>query len=181
MALALASRYARALADLVLDPSAGMDPREAMTELQAFEMAVAGAPDLRSVLLSPAVSPGRKRTLIERLSGMLGTSPLLRNFLCVVINHRRITLLHEIREALQMLLDERLGLARADVGSARELTGEQRSSVEAQLARLTGKRVRCRFSVEESLLGGVTARIGSTIYDGSVRGQLERLRRRLVE
>jgi F-type H+-transporting ATPase subunit delta len=181
MALALASRYARALADLVLDPSAGMDPQAAVNELHRFESAFSSAPLLRNVMLSPAVSPARKRAVIARLAEMLGTSRLIRNFLYVVINHRRTSILPEIREALQALLDERLGMVEAGVASARELTEEQRSIVSAQLARLTGKKVRCRFSVKEPLLGGVTARIGSTIYDGSVRGQLARLRQILMD
>jgi F-type H+-transporting ATPase subunit delta len=90
-------------------------------------------------------------------------------------------MLGEIRQAFRAVVDERMGAVEAGVASARELTGEQGDRVTARLSRLTGKRVRCKFSVDESLIGGMVARIGSTIYDGSVRGQLEALRRRLTE
>jgi len=77
------------------------------------------------------------------------------------------------------IIDERLGYARAEVASARELTETQRTALNAQLERLTGKRIRMRFQVDESLIGGVVARIGSTVYDGSLRGQLASLESRL--
>ena len=76
-------------------------------------------------------------------------------------------------------MDERLGFARAEVSSPRELTESQRGAISGQLERLTGKRIRMRFAVDPALIGGVVARIGSTVYDGSVRGQLQTLGRRL--
>lgn len=158
-----------------------MDPQSAASELRKFEELLAGSPQLRSALLSPAIAPARKRDVVGRLCETLGTPRIIRNFLFVVISHRRISLLGEIRQAFQSLLDERLGMVEASVRSARELTAGQRDALVAQLSRLTGKKVRCNFSIEEPLIGGLTARIGSTIYDGSVRGQLARLRRSLVE
>jgi F-type H+-transporting ATPase subunit delta len=181
MALAVASRYARALADLVLDPSRGLPPEKATAELDAFEQVVGSSANLRNVLLSPAVTPARKRAVVARLAGQLEMSPLLRNFLYVIIDHRRTAMLAEIREAFQALIDERTGAAEADVKAARELAPAERESIALSLGRMTGKRVRCKFSVEESLIGGLLARIGSTIYDGSVRGQLDALGRRLAE
>jgi len=90
-------------------------------------------------------------------------------------------MLAEIREAFQALIDERTGAAEAEVKAARELAPAERESIALSLGRMTGKRVRCKFSVEESLIGGLLTRIGSTIYDGSVRGQLGALGRRLAE
>ena len=115
MALAVASRYARALADLVLDPSRGLPPEKATAELDAFEQVAGSSVDLRNVLLSPAVSPARKRAVVARLAGQLEMSPLLRNFLYVIIDHRRTAMLAEIREAFQALIDERTGAAEAEV------------------------------------------------------------------
>jgi F-type H+-transporting ATPase subunit delta len=158
-----------------------MDPPTTFEELQTFESALSASSELHNVLLSPAVPPARKRAVVARLSEMLGTSRLVRNFFYVVIDHRRTALLADIRQAFQELVDQHLGVVEAEVRSARELTQEQRGSVSTELARLTGKKVRCRFSTEEGLIGGVVARIGSTIYDGSVRGQLESLRQRLVQ
>jgi len=181
MALALASRYARALADVVLDPFTGVEPQTAAAELRKFDELLSGTPQLRTALLSPAIAPARKRDVVGRVCEMLGSPRVIRNFIFVVINHRRIGLLSEIGEAFQALLDERLGMVEAAVASSRELAAEHREAVASQLSRLTGKKVRCNFSVEEPLIGGLTARIGSTIYDGSVRGQLARLRRSLME
>jgi len=82
--------------------------------------------------------------------------------------------------SLEITLDERLGFAHADVASATELTETQRLALSAQLERLTGKRIRMRYSVDPALIGGAVARIGSTVYDGSVRGQLHSLEHRLT-
>jgi F-type H+-transporting ATPase subunit delta len=181
MALAAASRYARALADLALAPARGLDPEIVAGELAVFEQALAGSTGLHNVLLSPAVTPARKRAVVARLASGAGLSRLVTNFLFVLIDHRRTAMLPEIRRAFRSIIDERMGAVEAEVAAARELTDEQRGQVALQLGRLTGKKVRCRFAVAEALIGGMTARIGSTIYDGSVRGQLEALRRRLTD
>jgi F-type H+-transporting ATPase subunit delta len=97
-----------------------------------------------------------------------------------VIDHRRIGSLNEIAEALEEVFDERLGRARAKVSSATDLSGTDKLLLEAELRRKTGKEVRCDFQVQPELLGGVSVQIGSTIYDGSVRGQLAAVRARLL-
>ena len=103
-------------------------------------------------------------------------SPLIRNFIYVVIDHRRIAMIGEIREAFELQLDERLGFVRAEVTSAAALDQARLgANLESELSRLTGKRMRLRFDVDPALLGGVVARIGSTVYDGSVRGELRQL------
>lgn len=180
MSLAVANRYARALADVLLKPGSGVTPREALDQLQAFERAVKDSPGLRQVLLSPAVTSRRKAALLGRLEREMGLSRPIRNFLCVVVEHRRAAMLGEIRGALERLLDERLGLVKVEVTCAREWTPARQKALEAQLARLAGKGVRPEYRVDAGILGGAVARIGSTVYDGSVRGQLESLRRRLV-
>lgn len=181
MALAVASRYARALADLVLDPARGMSAETAISELVGFEQMVAGSSDLRNILLSPAVTPSRKRAVIAKLTADPAMSRLVRNFLYVMIDHRRTAMLAEIREAFRALVDERSGAVAADVKAARDLGAEERQRIAERLGRMTGKKVRCKFSVDDSLIGGLVTRIGSTVYDGSVRGQLDVLRRRLTE
>jgi F-type H+-transporting ATPase subunit delta len=181
MALAAASRYARALADLVLAPARGSDPEAVAVELAVFEQALAGSTELRNVLLSPAVKPALKRAVVARLAGDAGLSRLVTNFLYVLIDHRRTAMLSEIRQAFRGIVDERLGAVEVEVAAARELTDEQHGQIALRLGRLTGKKVRCRFAADSSLIGGMVARIGSTIYDGSVRGQLEALRRRLTD
>ena len=114
-----------------------------------------------------------------RIAGILGLAPIVRNFLFVLVDHRRMGSLAEIVHCFELVVDERLGFARAEVAAARELSEAQRAALNAELERLTGKRIRMRVSTDASLIGGVVARIGSTVYDGSVRGQLESLERRL--
>jgi F-type H+-transporting ATPase subunit delta len=125
--------------------------------------------------------PGsRKKAVVGRIADLLKLSRITRNFLFVLVDHRRIGILSEIIRSFEETVDERLGFARAEIHSARELTERQRATVVPQLERLTGKRVRPHFAVDETLIGGVVARIGSTVYDGSVRGQLASLERRLA-
>ena len=181
MASAVANRYARALVDLVMASGSGLQPEDAVAQLRAVDEVVSGSAELRTALLTPAISNARKRSVIGRILDGMSISTFIRNFIYVVIDHRRITMLAEIREAFDLLVDERLGFARAEVTSAAALDASRSAALEMELSRLTGKRMRLRFTVDSSLLGGVLARIGSTIYDGSLRGQLQQLRRQLSD
>ena len=180
MSLAVASRYARALVDILLSPVPAVGPDQALAQLRLFQSLQQDSADLRNVLASPAVGAARKRAVVERLAPLAGLSVLVKNFLFVLIDHRRIAMLPEVVASIASQLDERRGIARARVTSARPLDAEQQAQVEAALARLTGKQVHGEYAVDESLLGGITARVGSRVYDGSVRGQLDSLRARLV-
>jgi F-type H+-transporting ATPase subunit delta len=176
---AVATRYAKALADVTSAPAGGLSPQDALTQLRAFESALAGSRELENALTTPAVPLSRKRAVVGRIAGLLELSPIARNFLFVLIDHRRVSLLGAILHSFDLIMDERLGFARAEVSSPRELTETQRGAINAQLEHVTGKRIRMRFAVAPELIGGVVARIGSTVYDGSVRGQLQTLGRRL--
>ncbi len=177
---ALASRYASALVDVATDPKSGVDPQHLLGELRGFEEVFAGSPELRNALTSPSVPPARKRAVVGALGEKLGISRIARNFLFVLSDHRRIATLAEVLETFDLLLDERLGFTRAEITSARDLDQRQRDAVSHELERLTGRKVRMRFAVNGELLGGLVARIGSTVYDGSVRGQLQTLGKRLA-
>jgi F-type H+-transporting ATPase subunit delta len=176
---AVATRYAKALADVTTAPAAGLRPEDALSELRAFESALAASRELQNALTTPAVPGSRKRAVVGRIAGLLNLSTIARNFLFVLIDHRRIALLGAILHSFELIVDERLGFARAEVSSPGELSETQRAAINAQLERITGKRIRTRFAVDRALIGGVVARIGSTVYDGSVRGQLQTLGRRL--
>ncbi len=176
MPQAVAFRYAKALVDAVLDSKA--DSQSVPGQIEQFEGLLQESADLRTVLLSPAVSGARKRAVIGRFAEMLPLDRMVRNFLFVLINHRRINILSEIREAYEVVLDERLGILRSEVKSAQPLTDEQRNRIQGELSRIAGQQVRCEYIVDEKLLGGVTAKVGSTVYDGSVRAQLEAMRHR---
>ena len=180
MPQAVSIRYARALADAVTTPGAGLEPRQALTELRAVKGMIDSSSDLRNVLYSPAVSNSKKRAVVARLSDTVPVSRLVRNFLFVIIDRRRTQSLWEIAEAFETALDERMGVVRAEVKSAAPLTDRQQADLQRELSRVAGKQVRCEFSIDPALIGGVVARIGSTLYDGSVRSQLETLRGRLV-
>jgi F-type H+-transporting ATPase subunit delta len=176
---AVTSRYANALADVVTASGAALDPDAVAAELHAFAGVVGESAELRNALLTPAVAPGRKKAVVERIGAMLGISRIVRNLLFVLVDHRRIAMLPDLATDFEAVMDERLGFARAEVAAASELTAAQRTAVAAELERVTGKRIRARFGVDSALIGGVVARIGSTVYDGSVRGQLASLGHRL--
>ena len=176
---AVATRYAKALADVTTASGAALQPADALTQLRAFEAALSASHELQNALSTPAVPASRKRAVVGRIAEVIKLSPIALNFLYVLIDHRRITLLSAILNDFELTVDERLGFARAEVSSPTELTEAQRGAINAQLETLTGKRIRMRFAVDPALIGGVVARIGSTVYDGSVRGQLLTLGRRL--
>jgi F-type H+-transporting ATPase subunit delta len=177
---AVVNRYASALVDVVVSSASAIDPAIAIRELRSFDTAVKSTPELRIILASPAVSSARKRLVIRRIGEALGLERIILNFLLVLTDHRRAAALSEMIDAFEVLLDERLGFLRAEVRSAFELTEEQQQRLSAELAKLAGSQVRMRFAVDPDLIGGVTATMASRVYDGSVRGQLAKLRQRLA-
>jgi F-type H+-transporting ATPase subunit delta len=176
----VAKRYAHALVEAITAPGSNINPADVLAELQAVSEIIADSHDLRNAPLSPAVPPARKRAVIARVIEPLGVSSKVRNFLFIVISHRRIHEFDSIVEAFEALMDERLGFVRADVSSAHELPESLKASIVAQLSRMTGKKAKSKFSTDPALLAGVVARVGSKVYDGSARGQLERLRAKLA-
>jgi len=176
---AVATRYASAFADVVTAGGSPLKPDAAVAELRSFDAALKSSPELHTVLLSPSVAGSRKRSVITRIADVLKLSRITRNLLCVLIDHRRIGSLGEIIDSFERIADARMGFAHADIASARQLSEQQRFALTDQLERLTGKRLRMHYSVDASLIGGAIARIGSTVYDGSVRGQLSIMSRQL--
>lgn len=180
MSLAVANQYAKALMEVVARPGALLAPEAALGQLESFSEVLAGAPELKSVMLSPAVSRDDKRRALRRVGGLLGLDSLILNFLDVIATRRRVSLFALITAAFRAQLDERNGVVRAQVTAARGLDEAQQTELAAALARVTGKQVLCDYTVEPSLVGGLSVKIGSTVYDGSVQGQLDGLRRRLA-
>jgi len=178
MANVLATRYARALLDL-----SSAQPEEVRTkvqrDLETFRDVYADSKELRQALASPAVAIAQRQRVITTLVERLGLHDLVRRFLLVVNDHGRLPLLKEIVAAYEELVDEQAGRATANVKVATEPTAEQRAILEQRLAQITGRQVRARFSVDPALLGGFRAEIGSTVYDASVRGQLDAIRHRI--
>ena len=179
--VAIVNRYASALVDVVVSPSAGIDPATALEHLRLFNSTIHDSKELRLILASPAVAMARKRLVIRSVGQALGLHRIILNFLLVLTDHRRSSAIAEVTEAFDLLLDDRLGFERAEVASAHELNADRQQQLSSQLAQLAGRQVRMRFTVNPELIGGVTARIGSKVYDGSVRGQLAGLRQRLSQ
>jgi F-type H+-transporting ATPase subunit delta len=148
--------------------------------LRSFEKALAGSPELQVALASPGISRPRKRAVIDRLVKSLELSGMVRNFLRVLVDHRRTADLSGIIEAFDKIVDERLGTLQVDVASARELQEQQKAALTRQLEAMTGKRIVLNIKIDNDLVGGVIVRLGSTVYDGSVRGQLATLGRQLI-
>jgi F-type H+-transporting ATPase subunit delta len=180
MPSALAFRYARALADLAAKPGERAEASAIAGELESFENALKESVPLKNALESPAVPPAKKHRVVATLAKRLALSNLTMRFLYVLVDHRRVPLLPEVREAFEAVLNERLGIVQVEISSARELTAGQRSQLIEELTRLTGKQARAHFQIREDLIGGVVARIGSTVYDGSIRGQLMAIKHRLA-
>src|SRR5687767_2782527 len=152
---AVATRYANALADVVTVGTSELNPQAALIELRTFETTLQESPALQNALITPAVAVGRKRAVIQRVADALQLSRITRNFLFVLVDHRRIASVSDIILSFEAVIDERLGFARAQVTSARELTDTQRTELNARLETMTGKRVRAQYGVDADLIGGV--------------------------
>jgi F-type H+-transporting ATPase subunit delta len=170
----VASTYARAFADVVFDEH--LDADRATAGLRQIAALLAESIDLRRVWENPAVPADQKRRLLDAIVKREGIDRRVRNLIAVLIDHRRTHFVSSIADQLEKELDARLGFAEAQIISARELGDAEKQTLEAQVGKLTGKKVRAQFGQDASLLGGAVIRVGSTIYDGSVKGQLERIK-----
>jgi F-type H+-transporting ATPase subunit delta len=168
------STYARALADVVFDKH--LDPGNTLKEAQSLADLVSNSQQLREVWEAPSIPADQKRALLDAIVAREGISRPVRNFMAVLMDHRRIKFLDPIVKEFGQELNRRLGFTEAEIVSARGLGQPERSAIEAQVEKLTGHKVRARYSEDSSILGGAIVRVGSTIYDGSVKGQLERIR-----
>jgi F-type H+-transporting ATPase subunit delta len=171
-------QYANALADIALAQGAA---EPAAKQLADFGAAYAESAELRNFLASPAVGREAKHGVIEKILARLGASKIIRNFLFVIVDHRRTAIVPEIVERFQEVIRQRQGIAEAEVRSAVELNAAQKAELAGMLARLTGKRVETRYALDAALLGGAVVRIGDTVYDGSLRHRLDEMRTRLAE
>ncbi len=170
----VASTYARAFADVVLD--ARLDANRAIAGLREIERLLTESAELRRIWENPAVPADQKRKLLDAIVQREGINKQVRNLIAVLIDHRRVQFLPRIIEQLGKELDSRLGFAEAQISSTRELGDTEKRALETQIEKVTGKKVRASYGLDASLLGGAVVRIGSTIYDGSVKGQLEKIK-----
>lgn len=175
---AAAGRYARALFDVAVREA---DPQEALHGLEEFRRLTIEHPPLQSTLTSPALPIARKRAIVEELATRSEVAPVVAKLLVLLADRDRLALLPDIVEAYRARLMDHLQVVQAEVTTAVPLADEQAKALESSLGRVTGRRVSLVSRVDPELVGGVVARVGGTVYDGSVKRQLELMKERMSE
>lgn len=173
---AIANRYAKALVDVSFKLN---HHAQVARELLQFEDLLSRQKDLALFYSNPAIAVAKKKAATKEILGKLAFGPTTSNFVLVLIDNHRMGSFPEIRMAFQQELNTRLGVTQAEVTTAADLDAETHQKLEGKLAALTGKKVALKFASDPSLIGGVVTRIGDTIYDGSIRQQLNSMKSRL--
>lgn len=175
---AIAAPYARAFADVVFENR--LNAQDVQRQIDSFVAAWWESDDLREVFLDPSFPIDQKVAILDKLNARLGMEAQVRNFLAVLIQHDRMNVLDEVLAGYRKEVSQRLGISEVQVTSARHLETDERRGIEQKIASLTGTQVHATYQEDRSLLGGVIVRVGSTVYDGSVKGRLDRLREQLA-
>jgi F-type H+-transporting ATPase subunit delta len=175
---AFAPRYARAFAEVA--EAAGLKAGPAQQQMRDFAETLADSSELRELLMNPSVEIAQKLKVLDAIAPKIGMFPQVRNFLAVILEHHRLGDLDEILAEYGEVADEHAGATEALITSARTLDAGLRAQLEAQISKLAGAKVRASYAEDATLLGGAIVQIGSTIYDGSVKAQLQQLKQRLV-
>ncbi len=178
MPIIVANRYAHALADVVA-PKGNF--RQVLNELQDFGALYEQSHELREVFETPAVTMAQKLRVLEAVAARLGSSPVTLNFLRVVTSHYRMPVFGEILQAFRNVAYARLGIVQVKVSSAAALSSDEQELLRKRFSEVTGKQPELEFHLDPGLIGGLVAQIGSTVFDGSIRGQLSRIREQLTE
>ena len=176
---AFASRYARAFAQVVR--SANLDHGAAQQQLCDFSATFAGSRELREVLMNPSLSVSQKLKVVDAIATRLGMQNPVRNFVAVIMDHQRLAELDEILAEYAAVADVDAGLTEVEIISARSLDEGEKNNLTMKAGELAGGRIQASFREDASLLGGAVLKIGSTIYDGSLKAQLAGIKQRLVE
>jgi F-type H+-transporting ATPase subunit delta len=175
---AFVSRYATAFADVVT--AAKLDTAAIDAQLTDFIATWQGSPELREFFENPAIPAVQKVDVLDKLNVKLKLQKELRNLIAVLISNDRIAQVSEVAQAYRRLLQEQLGIRPAEITTARELDTNEQVALISEIVKLAGSRIEASFTLDKSILGGTVVRIGSTVYDGSVRGRLERLKEALI-
>ena len=172
-------RYARALAAVISDQK--LDVAAAQGQLSDFVAMLAASAELREVLQDPSIPEPQKLKVLDSISERAGLSRPVRNFIALVAHHQRLHELPEMVSAYARIADEESRVAEAEIVSAHPIDPDMRRLLEEQIGKLTGgRRVRATYSEDATLLGGARVTIGSQVYDGSIRSQLQRLKQQLM-
>jgi F-type H+-transporting ATPase subunit delta len=173
----VARRYAAALADVV---AAGSEARQVQEELSAWELMIRNNAQLQEVFSNPTIPYDQKRKVLSSLITRTRVRPVTANFLQVLLQNQRLTELSEVNKRFAHVLDERSGIVSAQVTTARPVPENSQQALRDKLTQMTGKQVRLSFMTDEELIGGIVTRIGSTVYDGSVRTQLQQVKEKMA-
>jgi len=175
---ASAARYARALLEVAIAES---NPETAERDLTQFVDLLPGHPDLQRLFANPAVSAGAKRGVVQQLVDRLRPVSPVGKLLVLLASHGRLELLPDLLVVYRERLREHQKVVQAEITTAMPLSPERSAQLQQRLATMTGRTVMMTTNVDQAIIGGVVARVGSTVYDGSVATQLARLRERLAE
>jgi F-type H+-transporting ATPase subunit delta len=175
---ALSLRYAHAFADVAATHQ--LDSLAIQQQLGDFSSTFAESSALREVLSNPAIPSDQKLRVLDAIAARLGMYPQVRNFLAVIMHQQRMEILYDILADYHQISVEKSGLAEAEIITARPLDEQSRAELLAQVEKLAGGKVRASYREDAALLGGAVVKIGSTVYDGSIRAQLLGLRQKLV-
>jgi F-type H+-transporting ATPase subunit delta len=168
------ARYATAFLEVVT--AAKLDTAAIDRELSDFLATWDASAELREFFMHPAIAAIDKVAFLDKLNTKLKLQKELRNLLAVLINNDRIAEVSEVAAAYRRQLQEQLGIRQAEIVTARELNEKDRGALVAEVGKLAGAQIEASFKLDPSILGGTVVRIGSTVYDGSVRGRLDRLK-----
>lgn len=175
---AFAARYAHAFLDVVT--SRKLDTAAIARQWTDLLGTWDASAELREFFSNPAIAASQKVEFLDKLNRKLGLSKELRNLIAVLIDHGRIAQVHDVAHAYKQALQEQLGIRQAQIVTARELSEQEKHTLVAEVGRLANSRIEASFELDKSILGGTVVRVGSTVYDGSVRGRLERLKEQLT-
>jgi len=178
MSIATARRYAKALFELARQEGQPAPVREGLGRMDEM---IRVQPELRDLCRSPRYHPEEKKRVLESLAGRIGSPPLLKRFMDLLIQKNRLGQLPEITKVFGLLVDEAEGVEHVRVRAARPLSKEQESGLKRELGVILKRDVDLIVESDPSLLGGMVIYAGSRVYDGSVRGQLQGLRRELAK
>ncbi len=172
-------RYATALADVV---GKSGEVEAVKSELLSWQKMIKENHNLQSAFYNPSIASADKAKVLESLLERSKPSKTTANFLRVLLKNNRLTEISSINEKLESVLEERAGIVSATVTSSRELSEMEKGEMKVNLAKVTGgKEIRLRFEIDKSVIGGSVTRVGSIVYDGSVRSQLELLKEQMIK
>lgn len=174
-----ATRYARALLDVALQER--VDLSQVESELAAFTTLFTSDDTIKKVLLNPAVPAPRKGVAVEQIAIKAQAADIIRKLLVLLAQRDRLVLLPDLLASYRTLLMDHRQVVRAEVTTASALTPDRAQAIQSRLAEVTGRTVLLSTRVDPALVGGIVARVGSTVYDGSVTTQLQKMKARLIE